>query len=269
MVSAAEWERIQKIERSYHEQKDPAVIRNFSMQYWRRLLGVLPPELLSIEADTRVLDVGCGGAGILLAVEQGERTGVDPLMGYYLEKFPFLAEQPVRWLEGTAERLEAEESFEVVFSINALDHVYDPAVAASQMQALLAHGGRLVLVVNVHLTRWSRSYFSRFYRYVDPPHPHHFHVDRVPEFFPQLKLIMRRDVDDLWLDLEAGYKADVFGRKRRDPWKLLRNLTNPFQYPLALARILGKRPVHRRRPGDRPLMAGMLYVFRRDGRTGA
>ena len=45
------------------------------------------------DADTRVVDLGCGGCGILLALERGRLIGVDPLMERYLQKFPFLAER--------------------------------------------------------------------------------------------------------------------------------------------------------------------------------
>src|SRR5688500_12702659 len=98
------WERVQKIEMKYHEQKDPTAIRQVNLQYWPRILEALPAGELAIAPATRILDVGCGGCGILLAVEGGTKTGVDPLMPYYLEKFPFLRDEPVRWLTGMAEQ---------------------------------------------------------------------------------------------------------------------------------------------------------------------
>ena len=204
MVTAEEWARVQEIERRYHEQKDPAQILAINMAYWERILGALPAAGVVIAPATRVLDVGCGGAGILLGVKDGIKTGVDPLMAYYLEKFPFLKEAPVRWVAGTAEEFAADERFDVVFSVNALDHVFDPRRSALNLERLLAPGGKLVLVLTVHLTRFFRGYFARLYPWVDPPHPHQIHRDDVAGYFPGLTLTHLSDIDHLWLDLEGS-----------------------------------------------------------------
>jgi SAM-dependent methyltransferase len=259
----AEWERVQKIERAYHEQKDPARVLDVNLRYWTRILDVLPPGSIAIGPTTRVLDVGCGGAGMLLALNGGVRTGVDPLMPFYLAKFPFLAEQPIRWLEGTAEQFGADEQFDLIFSLNMLDHTIDPRASAGNIERLLAPGGKLVFVLNVHLTRFWRAYFSAFYRWVDPPHPHHIHIADVPGYFPGLEVEYRRDIDDLWLDLKGFYEEHVLHKKERDRGKAVRKALNPFLYPIAASRLLLGRPVYRKRPGDPCLMATELVLFSR------
>jgi hypothetical protein len=130
------------------------------------------------------------------------------------------------------------------------------------MRELLAPGGHVVLAAHVHLTRFFRSYFERFYRFVDPPHPHHFHVDEIPGMFSGLGCILAEDIDSLWLDLDERYQREAFARDRSDGWRKMRSLLNPWLHPLVLARLLGRRPVFRKRLDDRPLMARYLFVFR-------
>ncbi len=257
------WERVQRVERAYHQKKDSGKVLAHNRVYWSRILAALPPGEVRIEPGSRVLDLGCGGAGILLGLESGQRTGVDPLMPFYLEKFPFLTQSPVRWLEGKAETFGGDERYDVVFSINMLDHVEDIGAAAANMERLMAPGGRLVLLVSTHTTRIGRLYFSLFYRLVDPPHPHHLHGDAVSSLFPGLRLVARREADTLWLDIGRSYEREVLGRNTSPRIRLARSLVNPFKYPLAAARLAG-RPVHRARPTDRPLIESSLYLFAKD-----
>jgi len=84
------WEEIQQGEFAYHEAKDETRVLERNLPYWKSLIDALPGEL-RFDADTRAVDLGCGGCGILLALERGRLIGVDPLMDRYLEKFPFLA----------------------------------------------------------------------------------------------------------------------------------------------------------------------------------
>jgi SAM-dependent methyltransferase len=96
-------------------------------------------------AGKRILDVGCGPRGSLdWATDAAERIGLDPLAHRYLE----LGVDPgaMEYVKGVAERMPfADASFDVVSSINSLDHVDDVRRAASEILRVLAPGG-LVLV---------------------------------------------------------------------------------------------------------------------------
>ena len=122
-ITRDQWAAIQDEEFKYHQSKDESKILDLNLPYWRALLGALP-EQVTLGRDTSALDLGCGGCGILLALDEGRLVGVDPLMERYLEKFPFLSERTdIRRIAGTAEEVELDGPFDVVFSINALDHV--------------------------------------------------------------------------------------------------------------------------------------------------
>lgn len=263
MEASSNWERVQKIERDYHAKKDPNTALELKRRYWAGLLDALPEGAVSIEPETRVLDVGCGGTSILLTLPHGRRTGVDPLMDFYLEKFTYLKDHDIRWLKQTTEEFSDDEKFDLIFSINMLDHTIDPAASAQNFSDLLAPGGRLVLLLNVHTTAFWRRYYELFYRFVDPPHPHQFHRDLVPPMFPDLKLLGQSDVDHLWLAIRGEYYKGM-GRKEDDKKKLIGKFLNPFQWPVGSARYFFNRPMHRKHPSDNSLMTTICYTFAKD-----
>lgn len=264
-LGGGEWERIQAIERAYHARKNPGPTTRIKLEYWRRILQTVRAQGVGVGPDTRVLDMGCGGTSVLLALEQGRLTGVDPLMAFYLARFPALGAAPVDWRTGTVEDFQSATPFDVIFMVNALDHVRSPDRAAANLSGLLAQGGHLVLLLNVHTTRTAQRYFALFHRLIDPPHPHQIHRDDVPTLFADLHLVGVQDIDHLWLDLDARYRAEAL---RSDPTRrplIDTALATTLRAPLALSRLLARRPVHRRRPRDRPLMATFLYLFERPG----
>ncbi|HEX9635925.1 MAG TPA: class I SAM-dependent methyltransferase [Acidobacteriota bacterium] len=257
-----DWERIQQGEFDYHLAKDESRVLELNLPYWRSLLAALPEEVRFGPA-TRVLDLGCGGCGILLALEQGELVGVDPLMDRYLEKFPFLAARSdIRWVQAAAEELELQERFDVIFSINALDHVYDPARVACQIERLLRPGGHLVLTMNCHNHTWSRAYYAALYRAIDPHHPYQFTPDDVQELFSRLVPVKRRTIDDLWLPHAARYYREVLGRPLEDRRKWLRAAVNPFKWPIGFSKLVLDMPPHPKRAGQRSIYGNYLFVFR-------
>ena len=99
-----------------------------------------------------VLDVGAGPLNAVGVVWPGcelRVTAVDPLAAQYnelLERFGIVP--PVRTQFGQAEHLLDQfqpESFDVVFSRNALDHCFDPMLGVSNMFALARVGGAVRL----------------------------------------------------------------------------------------------------------------------------
>jgi SAM-dependent methyltransferase len=247
-------------ERLYQTHKELCL--DAAVAHGKRIVACLPSTAVEIRPSTRVLDMGCGASGILLALDQGIRTGIDPLMDHYRRIYPFLDGYPIMWQARTAEAYQPKERFDVVFSINSLDHMQDPRAAADSIVALLAPGGCVVLLVNAHRSRRVRGYFAWCYPFVDPPHPHQFHEDDVPRLFPSLNEIHREDVDHHWLAVERAFALSSGGGRRLAVLRTVVDVLNPFQLPLTAARVLARRPLHRAKETDEPLMVAMLYVLR-------
>jgi SAM-dependent methyltransferase len=259
-----EWAELQQLEFEYHEAKDEARVLTYKLPYWRTLLEALPEEARP-GADSRVLEIGCGGCGIVLALEQGELVGIDPLMDRYLEKFPYLAERSdIEWVNGTAEGANYENRFDVVFAINSFDHVHDPGLVVEKIATSLRPGGHCVLTLNSHNTRFFRAYYSLLYKLIDPHHPYQFTPEQFVRLFSGFTPVLLREVDDLWFPFAEGYYRDVLGRSFSSKKKWLRAAMNPFKWPMGLLKFGWDMPPHKKRAGQRSIYSDYLYVFRLD-----
>ena len=121
------------------------------------------------------LDIGCGPISVLRwGVLQGllRVTGVDPLLDMYriilerhgLNGLPAIACQ--RELNIYAEELASAlppESFDIVFTRNALDHVEDPVAVIAQAEACLRPGG--ILVLDFHTREGSRQGWEQLHQF--------------------------------------------------------------------------------------------------------
>jgi SAM-dependent methyltransferase len=103
-------------------------------------------------ATVRLLDVGAGPATVLGKVWPKRTvviTAVDPLADEYNRMLDtYHVNPPVRTKQGDGERLADVvklNSFDLAFSINALDHGYDPLKAIEGMVRAVKPGGWVVL----------------------------------------------------------------------------------------------------------------------------
>jgi ubiquinone/menaquinone biosynthesis C-methylase UbiE len=98
----------------------------------------------------RILDVGCGPRGSLeWATHAAERVGIDVLAERY-RRFG-TDRHAMRYVEAGAEDMPFDDGyFDVVTSFNSLDHVVDVRRSLREMARVLAPGGTMVLVVDIH-----------------------------------------------------------------------------------------------------------------------
>lgn len=98
----------------------------------------------------RILDVGCGPRGTLeWAGGAARRVGLDPLVGRY--RALGIDQHEMEYVEAGAEDMPfPSSSFDVVTSINSLDHVDDLDGTLSEIERVLAPGGDLLVLVHVH-----------------------------------------------------------------------------------------------------------------------
>jgi SAM-dependent methyltransferase len=103
----------------------------------------------SFYGGKRLLDIGCGPRGSLeWAAQAAERVGLDPLADRYAE----LRSRPhaMTYVTGAAERIPFPDGhFDVVSTINSLDHVDDLDRALAEIRRVVAPGGRWLVLVDV------------------------------------------------------------------------------------------------------------------------
>ena len=126
------------------------------------------------------------------------RVGLDPLAGDYRELG--IDAHPMEYVAAGAEAMPFDDgSFDVVTSLNSLDHVDDLDRAVAEIKRVLRPGGHLVLVVEVgHEPTWSE--------------PQELSWDICTRFGPELRVVRsnqyERSADDIYADAWAGRAYD-------------------------------------------------------------
>jgi len=139
--------------------------------YWQRILHAfsidLPPK-------ARVLDAGCGPAGIFIALEQQRVMAIDPLLTAYdtLDHFDRSWYSWVDFQESTLEKWSTNMPFPWVFCLNAINHVADLELAIRHLTEVTAQDGQLLLTVDVHRSSWLKGIFRAIPGDILHPHQH-------------------------------------------------------------------------------------------------
>lgn len=107
----------------------------------------LPSDFYS---GKRMLDIGCGPRGSLeWAVDAAERVGLDPLADRYRELQA--RDHDMAYVNGGAEAIPFPSArFDVISSINSLDHVDDVTQAIAEIARVGVPGATLLLLTDVN-----------------------------------------------------------------------------------------------------------------------
>ena len=140
--------------------------------YW---LDFLKKINLEVSPNANVFDAGCGPAGIFLVLRNHEVTALDPLLGKYHGLFPYFSDgslRNVRFVEQPLEQFVAPQQFDLVFCLNAINHVADLDVCFQKLREVTRPDGTLVLSVDAH----NYLIFKRLFQWLpgDILHPHQF-----------------------------------------------------------------------------------------------
>jgi SAM-dependent methyltransferase len=261
------WEIAQKLEKTCWENIREKVNSEEYLEkkthFWRKVLRELPPEI-KLDENTRILDVGCGPSGILLAIDSGELYGLDSLMDYYLRSFPHLLTRNISWIKGRIENFAHPEKFDLVFMMNTLDHTFNPEQAIHSIKHILRAGGYVVVTVNCHNYKVLKWYFEIFNRFVDAYHPFQYTARDIKKLFKDFKLVKTSDISDYLLELAMSTPDEVTQKDDKSNLRLavlLRRLSNPFNSILDLLELMGL-PRHKSISSSRSIFTHRLFVFK-------
>ncbi len=154
----------------YLRHKDKTAYLNWKRLYWQAFLSKIN---LDIPPHARILDAGCGPAGIFLLFPSHKVTAIDPLLDHYQRRVSHFKPDDypnVRFISRPLETFSPEQPFDVVFCLNALNHVDDLQTSILRLSATVRNGGLLILSVDAHRYAWLRRIFQAFPG--DILHPH-------------------------------------------------------------------------------------------------
>jgi len=133
-----------------------------------------------------IADLGCGPAGLFLALENKKVTAVDPLLDKYEEITSFFrrSDYPnTTFITSTIEDFISSKKFETVFCMNAINHVQDIQKGFQKLRELCADNGIIVVTVDAH----NYGFFKHSFRLIpgDILHPYQFDLEEYRKLLEQ------------------------------------------------------------------------------------
>ena len=177
MANGLRWKIAQGFEirwwKGYLKKKDPAEYAVWKRAYWKDYLAKMGAAVSLKEGD-RILDAGCGPAGIFVVLDSFRPDALDPLIDAYeaLPHFKRASYPNVRFLNAPLEGFKPDQPYDTVFCMNAINHVDDLAASYDALAAAVKPGGTLVVTIDAH----NHGFFKRLFRLIpgDILHPHQF-----------------------------------------------------------------------------------------------
>lgn len=179
MKETLRWKLAQYFEKrwwkNYLSNKTVEDYRVWKKDYWKKLLAA---GEISLANDSKVLDTGCGPAGVFIVLENQQVTAIDPLLIDYekqLQHFNKSDYKNVDFIHSPIENFKRENYFDFVFCMNAINHVQDYETAMNNLTESLKPSGVFILTIDAH----NYSFFKLLFRAIpgDILHPHQYNLN--------------------------------------------------------------------------------------------
>lgn len=159
------WKLAQKLEflwwKRYLKKKNPSEYLLKKKQYWDKILSEMQPYV-KLSEGYKVLDAGCGPSGIYMSLSEYKVEAIDPLLNKYQHLEVFVPEQ-YPWTSFRTlpiEALDEQAKYDVVFCMNAINHVNDLERCYQNLLRVLKPGGILVLSTDAHRSKLLKKIFQ-------------------------------------------------------------------------------------------------------------
>jgi 2-polyprenyl-3-methyl-5-hydroxy-6-metoxy-1,4-benzoquinol methylase len=176
--------------RFYLRKQEKSEYLAWKLAYWQHFLE---KSGLQVPANAMVLDAGCGPAGIFMALSQAQVTAIDPLLKAYAEQLQHFSESDwphVQFAATMIEHFVPERPFDIVFCLNAINHVADLPACIERLVALTKQGGTLAVSVDAHNYQWLKWLFQR--QPSDILHPHQYDLQEYSNMFTNRGCTLQR-----------------------------------------------------------------------------
>ncbi len=144
-------------------------------KYWQDLLAEIGLESKNTEGG-KILDAGCGPAGIFMIFKNQDVDALDPLLNEYAAKLPHFRKENYPNVQFFSQPLESfsdkKDVYDTVFCLNAINHVADLQRAFDVLVDATKAGGTLVVSIDAHNYGFLKTIFQALPG--DVLHPHQF-----------------------------------------------------------------------------------------------
>ena len=166
----------------------------YKTDYWKGFLNQIQEDF-QFQPNDKILDAGCGPAGLFIILPDNEVTAVDPLLGKYAENLPHFAQSNypnVTFVESGLEGFKAENQFDHTFCLNCINHVADLPKALDNLVAATKKGGKIYLSIDAH----NHSFLKWLFRAVplDILHPHQYDLEEYSEMLKSRNCSIQQEI---------------------------------------------------------------------------
>lgn len=138
--------------KKYLHHKDVATYLKWKKSYWENTLNLINRSV-GLKPGDEVLDAGCGPAGIFISLPECKVTACDPLLDTYHDTLPHFKKEmypEVDFVTETIENFKSPKQFDVIFCMNAINHVSELDKAFLKLYDQSKPGGRIVVSIDAH-----------------------------------------------------------------------------------------------------------------------
>ncbi len=172
------WQTAQYAERkwwqNYLKHKNVQDYLVWKKKYWQNLIDICSKHM-KVEPSMKILDAGCGPAGMFMLFDQQDTVAFDPLIEAYEKDLPHFNKNMyplVRFVQAGLENFALNEKFDVLFCMNAINHVHDINLSFDNLINHAQKDSWLVVTIDAH----NHTFFKSLFRLVpgDILHPHQY-----------------------------------------------------------------------------------------------
>jgi 2-polyprenyl-3-methyl-5-hydroxy-6-metoxy-1,4-benzoquinol methylase len=181
MAGIWRWKTAQFAERNWWRQylggKDVETYLQWKREYWMQLI-MKCEHYVDIKDANSILDAGCGPAGVFMLFQDKKTVAFDPLILLYETDLPHFRQSmypAVQFIAQGFENLELDQHFDLVFCMNAINHVQDIEKSMDVLVSKMESGGHLVISIDAH----THTIFKHIFRLLpgDVLHPHQYDLN--------------------------------------------------------------------------------------------
>lgn len=190
MIGNWKWKLAQSLEikwwKNYLDNKDIQTYLKWKQQYWKDFITKIT-NIPTLENLT-ILDAGCGPAGIFTVLENNKVYALDPLLDEYkkLAHFDPVWYPYTQFITQSIEQIETKEEYDVIFCLNAINHVENIELAYKKLAEALKPNGWLIVSIDAHRNAFLHKLFKILPG--DVLHPHQYNLKEYEGFMAQNKI---------------------------------------------------------------------------------
>ncbi|MBL7802712.1 MAG: methyltransferase domain-containing protein [Saprospiraceae bacterium] len=165
----------------YLSGRERSVYYQWKSRYWT---AILDTHWLWPAPGERILDAGCGPAGVFVVLGQYPVDAIDPLLDAYEHHLAQFNRADFPWVRFYAlplEQFSAPMPYDRIYCLNALNHVASLSGCLKRFSDMITPDGLLVCTLDTHRYKWASRVFRAFPG--DILHPHQYTASEYATLF--------------------------------------------------------------------------------------